>query len=388
MKIKTLIYTLLLSLFITQPVMSSGDGHDDHGAEGQGHTEGKHGDGEEHEKGVIKLTTAQMKTAGITVSALRKQKVSASIQAPAEVSLNAYQTIKVTPRIASQVIKRHARLGDLVKKGQLLVTLSSVEMAAAQSELLVADREWQRVRKLGRKVVSGRRFTEATIARSQALAKVKAYGMTGRQIKRLLSSDKSAQADGTFHLISSIDGRVLHDNFIVGERVEAGKVLMVVSDESVMWVEARITPDLAGQVKVGNTAQIRAGKKVLSATISQIHHALDETTRTLAIRMIVENPDDRLHPGMFVNAVIQTTGSTFAFVLPESAVLRSPDGDWQVLVEQDEPGEFKAVEITLLRVTNGKAVIEGLKNGVRVVTKVAFFVQSELAKSGFEVHNH
>jgi len=381
----------VITLALALPSISIYAGNDKHGhkKEPVGKVKPKYAvDNDKHDEGVIKLNPVQMKTAGIVIKKLIKQPVFASLQAPAEVSLNAYRTIKVTPRIASQVLKRHARLGDVVRKGQVLLTLSSVEMAAAQSELLIADREWQRVRKLGRKVVSGRRFTEATIARSQALSKVKAYGMTVLQIKRLLKGDGTVQADGTFQLISSIDGRILHDDFIVGEHVDAGKELMVISDESVMWVEARITPDQAGLVKVGNTAQIKTGKKILSAKISQIHHALDETTRTLAVRMEINNPDDFLHPGMFVNAIIQTSDKTIAFVLPEAAVLRSPDGDWQVFVEQDEPGEFKAVEVELLRVSNGMAIIDGLKNGMRVVTKGAFFVQSELAKSGFEIHDH
>ncbi|HEC28462.1 MAG TPA: efflux RND transporter periplasmic adaptor subunit [Gammaproteobacteria bacterium] len=314
--------------------------------------------------------------------------VTSSIAAPGEVKLNAYRTIKITPRIAAQVIKRHARLGDLVKKGQPLVTLSSVEMASAQGRLLVADREWQRVRKLGRKVLSGRRYTEAKVARSLALSKVKAYGMSQPQIDRLLKDSNTMLSDGTFQLLSTLNARVLHDDFIVGERVDAGKVLMIISDESVMWVEARITADQMKLIKIGNLARVRAGNKNLSATVSQLHHTLDEITRTLAIRMEVKNPGDILHPGMFVKVIIQTSDKITAFVLPESAVLRSQDGDWQILVEQDEPGEFKPVEVKLLRVSNGKAVIEGIKPGTRVVTQGAFFVQSELAKAGFKIHNH
>ena len=355
-------------------------GHDDHD---------KHEDGDKHEdeEGVVKLDATQMKTAGIKIIRLEPQIVASTIKAPSEVKLNAYRTIKVTPRIASQIIKRHARLGDAVKPGQALITLSSVEMASAQGELLVADREWQRVKKLGKKVVSGRRYSEASIAYSQAVSKVKAYGMSKVAIKKLLQN-QSTHADGTFQLLSTIDGRVLHDDFIVGERVDAGKELMVVSDESVMWVEARITPLQAGLINIGNSAQIKINKMTLPAKVSQIHHALDETTRTLAVRIEVNNPGDTLHPGMFVSADIQTNSSTNALSLPEAAVLRAPDGDWQVFVEQDEQGEFKAVEIELLRVDKGRAIIEGIKAGSRVVSHGAFFVRSELAKGGFDIHNH
>ena len=85
-----------------------------------------------------------------------------------------FKSIPLAPRIAAQVLERRARLGDSIEKGQALVVLSSVEMAQAQGDFLVAERELQRVRKLGREVVSEQRYTEARIKREQARARVSA----------------------------------------------------------------------------------------------------------------------------------------------------------------------------------------------------------------------
>ena len=348
----------------------------EHGHEESGHDE----------SGVVKLSSEQMKMANIIVQPLFLKEIATSIVAPGEVKLNAYKTIKVTPRIAAQVIARHAILGDAVEKGQDLVTLSSVEMAEAQGQLLLADKEWKRVLKLGKKVVSQRRYITAKVNYEKALASVKAYGMGKNEISGLLAQKRSA--DGSFKLVASQAGRILHDKFIVGERVEAGYELMVIADESTMWVEARVTPSDAGKVNVGNAAEISFGNTRIPATVIQLHHSLDETTRTAAIRIEVDNKSDVLHAGMYVTARINTSDSHKGFSLPESAVLRSPDGDWQILVEQDEAGEFKPLEIELKQINNGQAIISGVKEGMRVVTQGAFFVQSELAKSGFSVHNH
>jgi multidrug efflux pump subunit AcrA (membrane-fusion protein) len=73
--------------------------------------------------------------------------------------------------------------------------------------------------------------------------------------------------------------------------------------------------------------------------------------------------------------------------LPETAVLRAPDGDWQVFVAEDE-ATFRPVEVVPLRSAGGLTVITGLPAGTRVVTQGAFFLQSELAKGGFDPHNH
>ena len=390
------LFLLLMAISNSPYVMASGD----HNAESEhaeqanekaqdDHDEHGHGDHGEHgEEGVITLSKAQMQEANIQVKTLQLQTVSASIHAAGEVMLNAYRTVQVTPRIAAQVMQRHARLGDMVKKGQPLVTLSSVEMANAQGQLQVSFREWQRVKKLGRKVVSARRYIEAKVNWDQAHARARAYGMTEVQIKALLDGTNTAIADGQFQLVAQQAGRVLHDNFIVGQRVEPGYELMTVADESLMWVEAKLTPNDSMLVKAGNSARVIIGSHNLAAKVSQLNHALDEVTRTLAVRLEVKNPDDLLHPGMFVNTRIESSQSSRALVLPEAAVLRSPDGDWQVMVEQDEAGEFKPQEIELIQLIDGNAVIEGLKAGSRVVVQGAFFVMSELAKAGFEVHNH
>jgi len=359
---------------------------------------GGHGDEDDHENegaeeghdeaGTVKLSPEQIKAAGIVVEKLSLSKVGTAFSAPGEVMLNDYRTVKITPRIAAQIIKRHAKLGANVEQGQQLVTLSSVEMAQAEGELLVADREWKRVKSLGRKVVSEKRYTEARVNRDQASAKVHAYGMSHDEITSLLDAKNKISADGTFSLIATMDGRILTDNFVVGERVEPGRELMVIADESIMWVEARVRPADAADISTGNPATIKIGSRMFAAKVSQIHHTLDETTRTLAVRLDVENTDDKLHPGMFVNVRIQTNAVINALSVPEAAVLRSPDGDWQVLVQQDKAGEFKAVEVEVKYIRDGKAVIDGINPGTSVVTQGAFFVQSELAKGGFEIHNH
>jgi len=68
-------------------------------------------------------------------------------------------------------------------------------------------------------------------------------------------------------------------------------------------------------------------------------------------------------------------------------LLRSADGDWQVLLET-APGRFEAKEVEVLRSVGNQSLIRGLKIGSTVVTQGAFFIQSEIAKSGFSVHNH
>ena len=379
------------------------EGHDDHGdGHGDEHTEEGHGDhgdehGDEHadehghggheEEGGVELTAKQMATAGIVVSPLQKHTLHEVVTAPGEVMFDAYRASKITPRISAQITSRHARLSDHVKRGQPLVTLSSVDMAEAQGELLISDREWRRVQKLGPKVVSDKRYAEAQIRRQQAEARVLAYGMSKPQVAALLKTNDPAQAIGRFDLYALQSGTITSDDFILGELVEPGRVLFSISDETALWVEARLTPMDALRIREGVSAMVRMGDARLRGKVIQIHHAIDEKTRTQAVRIGVKNPGDRLHPGMFVGVSIDADRRGEALALPLDAVMRSPDGDWQVFVEE-APGRFEPKEVEVLRTVGNQLVIGGIEPGTRVVIEGAFFVASELAKGGFEIHNH
>ncbi len=362
------------------------DGHDDHG--GGGHDdEGDDGHGHGEAASDAELSDAQRRMAGIETMTIKRESLGNAITAPGEAILNAYRTTKVTPRTPAQVMKRHARLGDHVKKGQRLITLSGVEMAEAQGALMEANVELRRVEKLGRKVVSEKRFVAAQIAYQQAYAKVSAYGMTKAQVESLIKTGDATRATGEFHLLSFQEGTVISDDFIVGELIEPGHVLMQISDESLLWVEARLTPEDAARVALGSSARIQVGKHWLSGKVTQARHTLDETTRTLAVHIEVVNRNDELHPGQFVTAVIEDKEKLQGLIVPLAAVLRSPDGDWQVLVEV-APGRFEPKEVEVLRTVGDQMLIDGLAEGTTIVNKGAFFVQSEIAKSGFSVHNH
>ena len=362
--------------------------HADESGDQRGHGTGGHDGGEHGEEGTIELSAEQMDAAGIKVHTLRASAVAAEVSAPGEVMLNRYATSQVTPRIQAQVIERKARLGDHVETGQALVTLSSVVLAEAQGQLVVAAREWQRVEKLGRKVVSEQRYIEARVGWRQARSRLLAYGLSEPQVDGLTSKGGDSGADGRFDLVAPQAGTVIKDDFISGQMVEPGVVLFVVTDESRLWVEARINPLLAGKLKPGTPARVGSDGVWLDGEVIQVHHTLDERTRTLGIRIAVNNPGDRLHPGQFVEARLQLSGSSeHSLTLPTAAVLRSPDGDWQVFVEE-EPGKFEPREIEVVRRLSDRLIIEGLPPGTRVVTDGAFFVQSELAKGGFEIHNH
>lgn len=339
------------------------------------------------EKNVVELNAASMQTAGIAVTSLQPQVLTAFILAPGEVIPNANSTSKITTRVPAQVIKRAVQEGEHVKAGQLLATLSSVDMAKTQGDLLLAAQDWERVKSLGKDAVSGKRYSEAQVAYQHAYSTALAYGMTEAEIETLLRTQKPTQAKGEFNLIAPRSGTVFNLNFTEGELVEPGRILLQIVDESTIWVDAKLPPDIAQPVKVNDEARIALNGHPLVGRVIQVHHQLDETTRTRAIRVEFANTNDALHPGQFVNCQIAVGQTKPVLALPVEAVLRTADGDWTVYVEK-QANHFQPVEVKVKEVINNQVIIEGVPAGTRVVIQGAFFVHSELSKQGFDSHGH
>ena len=414
---KTLISVFVLTLFIAPPslVQAEEDAHNeaghDHAAGGDDHREGTgeedehegghaeereheeeegHGHEEESDGGHEESTTAsinakQKELAGIEVATLESKRVDYEIYAPGELLTNGYTSYHVSPRVASVVLRRHVELGEHVTKGQQLVTLFSETVAQAQADYRKAFPEWERISGLGRSVVGDQRFNTAKANIEAARATLLAYGLNDDDIGALKAS--GVDSLGEYMLRARVDGAVLTDEFEQGQRVEAGQPLVTLANESELWVEAHLPANSDIVLKQGAEAEVRVAGRVAVATVSQEAHTIDAVTRTRIVRLELDNPEDRFHPGMFADVYFLFKTKEPVLAVPESALMRRADGDWTVYVEEAE-GEYEPVEVELGRSIGGLREISGLTAGQRIVSRGAFFVASEIAKGGFDPHNH
>lgn len=344
--------------------------------------------GEESEGGVVELSAESIRAADIHVTALKSELLPEFISAPGEIQLDQYRSAEVTPLIDAVVVKRHAKLGDEVKAGQPLITLTSIEVAAAQGELRIVANEWQRVRRMGRGVVSAKHYVRARVAYEQGRLKLRAYGLDNKQINAVVAR-RMKVALGQFQLNAPMSGTVLRDDFRVGQRIKAGHSLFLIADERRVWVEASLPPLQARHVEIGVPAQINIGGHWHEGRVIQKHHLLNEQTRTVRVRIAVEPGEEHHHAGEFVQVAIAAgvDDAEPTLAVPESALVQDDEGNWTVFVEL-EPGHFKQTRIRRGTTRGKKISISGIAEGTPVVTEGAFYLGAELAKSGFEIHSH
>jgi len=316
------------------------------------------------------------------------------------VAFNAYALADITTLVDAVVHARHVRLGNHVKKGQKLVTLNSTALAQAEAAYLKAKAEHNRstqkltrLKKLAQqKIISQARLQQAestyqTMHANLAAAKATlySYGLNKHDISSLIKLEEY----GLLTLRAPHAGTVVADDFRLGQHLAAGSRLMQVVDESHVWVEVKIPETQLADIKIKQSAYVmpKGGSAHYSGAVINIHHQLDAVTRTAGVRLKIQNSDDLLHPGMFVRADIATGTGGEALLIPEQAVQRQ--GNELIVFVEEEPGHFERREVKVGKASMGMVqLFEGVKQGEPVVIKGAFVLASELAKAGFEVHNH
>jgi len=359
-----------------------GDTHGAEGKEGEHHEEGA---GHESDAKVIVLKPEQRKEAGITVDVVQPGPLPKVYRAPGEVRTNDFSTNAVTARHQAVVVERKVKVGDIVTKGQAMLRLFSAEMAEAQTAFVLAVEEQRRVQTLGRDIVAAKRFTEASGKMRETRAKLESFGLASSQIDALAATGRSNLPSGQFDIVAPQAGTVVTEDIRIGAVVEPGKVLFVVTDPGNVWVEAHISPLVAAEIE-SESGRVHFGDHSYDAKVVQVQQQIDETTRTIGIRLQVANAGGPLKPGLFVDAELYGK-SEQVISLPTDAIVRGPDGDWTVYVE-NEKGQLEPREVKVLYTVGKRTAIEGVAPGTRVVTAGAFFVMAEAAKAGFDPHNH
>lgn len=365
--------------------VKSGDGHDE--------------DEDEHGEMALTLTESQLALAGIRLLPLSSDSLAAAnlnlnMSATATLVVDRDRTATLAPQLDVRVLARHVVPGQEVKQGQPLLTLGGVAIAQAQAEYINAAAEWSRVKRMSEGAVSVSRRMQAQVDAELKRATLAAINMTSAQIRAL---ESSPEAIGSYQLLAPIDGRVQQDIAMLGQVFTAGTPLMQLTDESHLWVEAQLTPAQAEFIRIGSPALVQVGDKTLAGTLIGRSHEINSVTRTEQVLVSMPNPEHVLHAGQFAELYFaegEAKGAqrNHGIVLPDAALSRSADGHWQIFI-QDADG-FESVEVEVVQRQRGLSLVrwpqlaQAQQAQVQVVVAGAFFLASEQAKSGFDIHNH
>jgi cobalt-zinc-cadmium efflux system membrane fusion protein len=173
-----------------------------------------------------------------------------------------------------------------------------------------------------------------------------------------------------------VAGTVVEKLVQPGQLLQAGTTpVFTVADLSKVWVMAHIFDTDIGSVHLGDTASVSGAGRNLSGTVDNIAAEVDPNTRSVAVRVVVNNPGDFLKRQMYVQVGIQDRQATQGILIPVSAILRDDENLPYVYVLQGD-GSFARAHVGLgYRSGDQYAISSGLRPGQQVVTDGALFLQ-------------
>ena len=292
------------------------------------------------------------------------------------------RAVPVVSLASGRVIELRARLGDQVRKGQLLLRIQSADIVAAFSEYrkAVADQalaqsQLDRAKTLFDRGAIAKKDEEVAQA-AAAKARVDVENATERL--RVLGMDANRESTATVDIVAPASGIITEQNVTNAAGVKSldnSPNLFTISDLSRVWIVCDVYENDLSTVRIGDSADIHLAaypEKVLTGRISNIGAILDPSLRTAKVRIEVANPG-LLRIGMFVTATFHGQSKQTRAVVPSAAILHLHDREW-VYVSVG-PGQFQRVEVrsgdTLP--DHLQEVVSGLQPGPRVVSNALVF---------------
>jgi cobalt-zinc-cadmium efflux system membrane fusion protein len=292
------------------------------------------------------------------------------------VSPDVSRTVPVISIATGRVIEIKARLGDVVKKGQVLLRVESADMSGAFSDY--------------RKAVADEKLARVQFERAKLLYDKGAISLNDFQTAEDVENKAQVDVENTTERLRVLGGSIDQPAAIVDIRAPVSGVItdqqvtnaagvaglgspnpFTISDLSYVWILCDVYENGLGNVQVGQTAEVRLNAypdKVLRGRIGNIGSILDPTIRTAKVRIEIANTG-LMKIGMFVTATFHGEKKEMHAAVPADAILHLHDREW-VYVPAGEKS-FRRVEVTSGETLPDKMqeIVSGLQPGQQVVSR-------------------
>src|SRR5216684_1126350 len=290
------------------------------------------------------------------------------------------RSVPVISIATGRVVEVHARLGDLVKKGQLLLRVQSADLSAAFSDY--------------RKALADVKLARIQFERAKLLYDKGAISLNDFQTAEDVENKAQVDVENTTERLRVLGGSIDHPAAILEIRAPVSGVItdqqvtsasgvagrgspnpFTISDLSYVWILCDVYENDLANVHVGESAEVRLNAypdKVFNGRISNVLPVLDPTLRTAKVRIEVRNPG-LMRVGMFVTATFHGQKKETRAAVPAAAILHLHDRDWVYVPAGDK--KFRRVEVVAGQILPGnmQGVISGIQPGSQVIQNALVF---------------
>jgi cobalt-zinc-cadmium efflux system membrane fusion protein len=304
-----------------------------------------------------------------------EHKAAATLNVTGVVQPDIVRAVPVVSLASGRVVEIKARLGDAVRKGQLLLRVQSNDVSGAYQTYLKAENDERLARtQLARAQILYEKGAIAKSALEQAEAAevdIKADLNAATEQLHLLGIDKQ-HPSGIVDIVAPIAGVITDQQVTNSSGVQglSGPNPFTIADLSYVWIVCDVYENDLDAVHVGEYADIHLNafpRQPLRGRIDNILPILDPNIRTAKVRIEVKNPG-MLRIGMFASATFYGKQPEMHAALPASAILHLHDREWVYMPLGD--GHFKRAEVVTgnMLANNQQEVVSGIKPGDQVVS--------------------
>ncbi|MBS0422583.1 MAG: efflux RND transporter periplasmic adaptor subunit [Proteobacteria bacterium] len=314
--------------------------------------------------GSVAVDPRVVQNLGVRLASVERGHLARLVDSVGLVSVDEHRIQTVQVRASGWVEELAVRAtGDSVRRGQLLAAIYSPDLLAAQEELVIA-------------VGSG----DAGL-RGAARNRLALFGMSDAQISHV---EKTGKAERRVNYFAPFDGYVMDLGVRQGAAAAVDTTLFQLADLSSVWINAEVPETQANWLKVGDQAEATVPAlpgQHFPARIDYLYPELTTATRTLKVRLLVENPRRLLRPGMFAGVHLVGAPREDALVVPSEAVIKT--GMRSVVIVADDTNHFHPALVQVgAEYAGNSEILSGLTAGQQVVASGQFLIDSEASLRG------
>lgn len=322
--------------------------------------------------GTVRITPEKQQLIGVTYGEVAFSGGTRTIRAAGKVAVDETRIQHVHTKVdgwVDQVFVDYT--GQLVRKGQPLLTIYSPEMLASQQELLLAAKATRTMKDNPLPAA----FDQSESLLRAARRRLQLWNLSDAQIEQVLETGRPIK---NVTLYSPDAGYVTTRNAFPQLRVTPETDLYVIVNLNRVWVMADLFEYEAPNVHTGEAARITlqaAPGRTFSARVNYVQPQVDPVTRTLKVRLDMDNPRLLLKPEMYVNVEF-TVRLPAQLTVPAGAVLDA--GERKTVFVDRGNGFFEPRQVTIGERDGDRIqVLSGLNAGERIVTSGNFLIDSE-----------
>jgi membrane fusion protein, heavy metal efflux system len=347
-------------------------------------------------QGVPSVELNEKQMASVKVEPVQEFVFPVEKAAVGSIDFNEDMTVQVFTPYQGRILDLYAKVGDEVKKGDILFTIDSPDLLAAESNLIAAagvmeltSRALTRLKVLYETRAVAQKDLEQAVSDQQtadgtlkaARDAVRIFGKTEAEIDAIVQERK---ADPKLVVPSPISGRVTARSAAPGLFVQPGNAPAPysVADISTMWMLANVAESDVSAVKIGQEVKVSLlsyPDKVFEGRISTITSMVDPNSHRMLIRSEIDDPSHELRSGMFATFVIRTGDPVRSLSVPLSGLVREGDGTMTAWVTTDRHRFIQRTVTVGDRRDGRRQILDGLRPNELVATDGAVFLSNMLA---------